>query len=269
MKERPIIFTTESVKAILDGRKTQTRRVINKPQPVSLGHDKMLCWGGIDGNEYFLKDWANNQHIFPKCHYGQAGDKNFTYFIHSAPPCDGYYEVIWDEGDKPQFVYLKRYEQPDLGTIPTKHEWEHWLWGKDEHDDPEAMSLDIRQPELIQWRRAGDRLWVRETFYTDNHRQSNGLRILYKADGDTSSWKSSIFMPRWASRIDLEITEVRVERVQEITEADAIAEGAVAYYGSDTAWGHFSVIWDSINAKRGYGWETNPWVWVISFRKID
>uniref|UniRef100_A0A6M3XHW1 Uncharacterized protein n=1 Tax=viral metagenome TaxID=1070528 RepID=A0A6M3XHW1_9ZZZZ len=83
-------------------------------------------------------------------------------------------------------------------------------------------------------------------------------------------------MPRWASRITLEVVRVRVERVQEITEADVIAEGVGAYTLArgvlsdappDPRW-KFIEIWNSINVKRGYGWDTNPWVWVVEFRKM-
>jgi len=84
-------------------------------------------------------------------------------------------------------------------------------------------------------------------------------------------------MPRWASRITLEVTAVRVERVQDIAEADAIAEGCqppfVDHLGNhrnphgDN--GEFHMLWDSINAKRGYGWDANPWVWVVEFRRLE
>ena len=83
-------------------------------------------------------------------------------------------------------------------------------------------------------------------------------------------------MPRWASRITLEIVNVRVERMQEITEADVIAEGIGAFtlfrgvlseYPPDPRW-KFIKLWNSINAKRGYGWEVNPWVWVLEFKKL-
>jgi len=125
---------------------------------------------------------------------------------------------------------------------------------------------------ICPYGQVGDRLWVRETWHVGL--SSHGVCPGYKADmkyrcGESMpqlfplKWKPSIHMPRWASRILLEITEVRVERLQEITGEDAKAEGAepYGYYFI----GGFKELWDSLNAKRGYGWETNPWVWVITF----
>ena len=104
------------------------------------------------------------------------------------------------------------------------------------------------------------------------------------ADYNTNDgyWRKlpSIFMPRWASRLTLRITSVRVERVQDITEEDARAEGASRSHQGDRP--HFSRhpvpndthrlgfvhIWDSINAGRGFGWDANPWVWVIGFEVV-
>jgi hypothetical protein len=90
-------------------------------------------------------------------------------------------------------------------------------------------------------------------------------------------WKPSIFMPRWASRITLEITNIRAERLQEITEEDARDEGVIFVEeqlpGDDTwrpyARKEFESLWNSLNAKRGHGWQTNPWVWVVEFKRID
>jgi hypothetical protein len=93
------------------------------------------------------------------------------------------------------------------------------------------------------------------------------------------NWTPSIFMPRWASRITLEITGIRVERVQDITEEDAIKEGATDYTilsGVEAAtqthlqWPQreFSILWDSIYSAKGLGWEKNPFVWVVEFRRV-
>lgn len=131
----------------------------------------------------------------------------------------------------------------------------------------------------------GDRLWVRETW--DRFPEGN---ILYRASGahgeDSSPfehWRPSIHMPRWASRITLELAAVRVERLQEISEADAVAEGGVRYEDERVSgWRHdtssdwvsvdarysFRRLWDSLNAKRAQ-WASNPFVWVLEFRRVS
>ncbi len=147
----------------------------------------------------------------------------------------------------------------------------------------------------------GDHLWVRECWWTypkpvtrhllldgaDTWPTKNGTPIAYNADGDCDLWrdlgwvrKPSIHMPRWASRIRLEVLRVWAERVQEISEEDADAEG----FGGDIPcrafpdtfhgdYGHLSipecygVLWDSIYAKRGLGWDSNCWVWACEFRR--
>ena len=140
----------------------------------------------------------------------------------------------------------------------------------------------------------GDRLWARETWAVRQLQAGHWLE--YRADAanlrtqhrnaagsvlPSDSWKPSIFMPRWASRLNLEILNVRVERVQGISEADAMAEGCEsrlewrpmpgeALWEPDyevTARDDFKQLWDGINAKRGYGWAANPWVWVITFQR--
>ena len=136
----------------------------------------------------------------------------------------------------------------------------------------------------------GDRLWVRETWdYT-----GQGLDCVYKADAkptDIFPWEKyrpSIFMPRWASRITLEIVEIKVEKLQDISEADAIAEGLESLtrpngktlysapqcgdrppYWESSASEAFMWLWDSINAKRGYSWESNTWCWCLSFKRLN
>ena len=164
--------------------------------------------------------------------------------------------------------------------------------------------------ELCPYGVPGDQLWVRETWRTINDPATcigDALDIDYRANGEerigdrigTLKWKPSIFMPRWASRINLEVTGVRVERVQDISEEDAIAEGvysrcvqaapplhivtrfvapgvlhsncygdkdteAAAYTSAREA---YECLWDSINGKT-YPWDSNPWVWVITFKKL-
>ena len=130
----------------------------------------------------------------------------------------------------------------------------------------------------------GDRLWVRETFHSCPHCVERGVVPcgvpLYRADPDdrplnpkcaAHAWRPSIFMPRWASRLTLEITEVRVERVQDISYADVIEEGCPSPAHTlaspeDHDW--YIRLWDSLNARRGYSWESNPYVWALTFRRV-
>ena len=151
----------------------------------------------------------------------------------------------------------------------------------------------------------GDQLWVREAWsgihaFRDikpSERQSyigDGTpyqkeEVWYWADGDTKfgDWESprpSIHMPRWASRINLEIVDIRVERVQDISEEDAKAEGVIEEVGAHgpiykapnlpngcsygSAKQAFKTLWDSINKKRGVGWDEPRWVWVVEFKEI-
>jgi len=215
---KPIIFSTDMVKAILDGRKTQTRRVI-KPQPTVY----------TSGSNISSLTWQKTPS---------------STIIHTGQP-----------------------------------------------------SLDIiRQTltELCPYGQVGGKLWVRETFWVDDELNAVlPVYIHYRADhhleviAKSIKWRPSIFMPRWASRITLEITEIRVERVQEISYEDARAEGILRFdsdhrdsnggvgynggapnlpmrYESTAA---FIDLWDSINAKRGYGWSVNPWVWCLTFKR--
>jgi len=195
MKERPILFNRPMVRAILEGRKTQTRRVASK-QVLSECHP----------NSMSFETW---------CPYGKPGDR------------------LWVR--------------------------EAWNWG---FIDEDGIA-----------RYAGNRRGIPS-------QKSEKTFVVYAADGEENFYKPSIHMPRWASRITLEVTGVRVERVQEITEDDARAEGVEpkpdAHIASRFARGEvgptqleFYHLWDSINAKRGYSWESNPWVWVVSFRRVE
>lgn len=121
----------------------------------------------------------------------------------------------------------------------------------------------------------GSMLWVRETWapFPDDP----PWRAEYKADGEigedgqhvpmwSKRWRPSIHMPRWASRLTLRITDVRVQRLQEITEEDAIAEGC-EYKPGMTCRNVFAALWDSINGKRAT-WSSNPWVYAISYEIV-
>lgn len=149
------------------------------------------------------------------------------------------------------------------------------------------LPLMIRCP----YGQVGDTLWVRETWAVDFTFDktppidiAKNEFIFYKYPPDVYSksirgkWRPSIYMPRWASRILLEIVGIRVERLQEITYDDCYAEGISKNLPNIqkindmvsqqvTPKTYFSELWDSLNAKRGYGWETNSWVWVIGFER--
>jgi hypothetical protein len=217
VKERPILFSGPMVRAILDGRKTQTRRII-KPQPHPL-----------NGN-------------FEVCHYyGSHIDRHGI-------------------------------QQPDddlsFGICDVDGEW------------------GIKCP----FGQDADHLWVRESWSVsniyDNVSPSNicvnlpkgpgrpPTKVLYPATDSISDCirrRPSIHMPRWASRITLEISGVRVERLQNISLKDAIAEG-VEWNSSPTRQGNtnpksaFKHLWEQINGEGA--WHANPWVWVIEFKKI-
>ncbi len=191
MKERPILFSSPMVRALLDGSKTQTRRIVTDESLISLRPD------GTPGK------------VQPRCKFGQPGDrlwvreawKAHTTFDH-LPPRD----------------------------IPNTHVW----------------------------------------YMADAG---------YKAE---SRYRQGMFMPRWASRILLEIVSVRVERLQDISEADAIAEGIEPLYGAwrdyqtqpsinhrptwSTAIGSYRSLWESLNGPGS--WAANLWVWVVEFKRV-
>lgn len=127
----------------------------------------------------------------------------------------------------------------------------------------------------------GDRLWVREAWARDDE---DG-QLMYRADVGrdlcADAWRPSIHMPRWASRITLEVTAVRVERLQDISEADAQAEGVIPKWEPGCsgrlmdAFGGFSFrpaasayaeLWEQINGPGA--WDANPWVWVVEFKRV-
>lgn len=195
MNEKPILFNGEMVRAILEGRKTITRRVILKKRKIP-GEPR-----------YYTPDFPLNQFLeVADCPYSVPGD------------------CLW--------VRESFYVQPELAPLC--------------------------EPQPIHYR--ADTLPEQVEDYV---------------------CKPSIHMPRWASRITLEVTGVRVERVQDISEEDARAEGiqpekridlSLPPEQRETMLGCkylFRYLWDDLNLKRGYGWDMNPWVWVVGFQQID
>lgn len=195
MAIKPILFNTEMVRAILDGRKSCTRRLV-KPQP-------------------------DEKHTYP---LGFATDSTEKRYV----GCFGF--GIDEYGGSIQYV------KPPYGYAP------------------------------------GDILYVRETWCDDRQftHDSTPGRYFYKAsESENFKWKPSIHMPKEAARIWLKVTDVRVERLQDMTDDDAEAEGCFDY--TSTALGFF-YIWDSTIKKSDidrYGWDANPWVWVIEFERCE
>jgi len=192
MTEHPIIFSGPMVRAILDGRKTQTRRVMKFQPPKSV-------------------------------------------------------HIVYNYRD----VYIAQQDGPNKSFT---HSW-NCPYGK-----------------------PGDKLYVRETWAEKSGKlapyRSN---VQYRADDQDlvwqKKWSASIHMPKWAARIWLDIIGVRIERVQDISDDNIWAEGIRTERKTPepkmARHNGFTILWDSINAKRGYSWESNPWVWVIEFKKHD
>lgn len=147
------------------------------------------------------------------------------------------------------------------------------------NQDAAAMLSDWNERPL-PYGQPGDRLWVRETFghFECNQHFKPGCNVYYRADGnclELEPWRPSIHMPRHASRITLEVTGVRVETLQDIDLADALAEGisdtgALILDSAGNEQGgpiaEYAVLWESINGPGS--WDANPWVWAIEFRRL-
>ena len=162
-----------------------------------------------------------------------------------------------------------------------------WAWEKLANVFGTTLALAREIQPLCPYGQPGDKLRVRETFALHPTATEMGHPIVfYKARGDSilppNKWHPSIFMPRWASRFVLPLTIVRAERLWDITEEDAIAEG----FGDTVVAEHFDLgyeerpiaylrrsmfvsRWQSLNAKRGYPWDSNPWVWVLGWEQVE
>ena len=214
MKERPILFSGPMVRAILDGRKTMTRRVV-KPQPHE-GVDAVECQDQIivgmnvpDQSGFAMMRGGVIESEAIRCPYGEPGDR---------------------------------------------------LWVRETHKG----WLTYQGQQVVQYAASGTKQYHVDR--PEGHPEGGMLNGECCAD----KWRPSIHMPRWASRINLEITGVRVERLQDITDADALAEGAChpdprakdGCYRSA-----FEGLWESINGAAS--WDANPFVWVVEFRSVE
>jgi len=173
---------------------------------------------------------------------------------------------------KPQPEYNFLHKEPIDGE---------WFWTEKDTDDDMMGWWPSYDKGMLPRYQVGDKLWVRETWLRPNvtARQilTGLLPIQYKADftenelakiAEVYKWCSPSQMPRKAARLFLEVREVRVERLQDITEADAIAEGVLPFNNTALrAKGYFEDLWNSINGKGA--WESNPWVWVYEFMRVE
>ena len=230
MAELPILFGGPMVKAILDGRKTQTRRVI-KPQPPIVEHELFFPSIGI-----WLCKAEGHEEKMLKCPYGIPGDR------------------LWVR--ETFTTFRKDTEAESAAKLAAAKK---------------IASID----DLMRWAEMPSGGGEVKVMYAADFRD-------YAKDPDADfHWKPSIHMPRWASRILLEIVSIRVERVQDISAEDCLNEG-IEYEGSPQKYGTpytgleihdirclFRQLWDSINAARGFGWDANPWVYRIEFRRAD
>lgn len=226
MKERPILFSAPMVQAILDGTKSQTRRVVKLPKELSTG------------------DLASAR-----------PDKLFgvTPGLHVPMP---------DEDES-----VQRLRNPWGWPDPSRL-WVRETFCLENTYDYHGDHVDPNDGRPIQKHENVDGSYWLIPHYRATEPEPHIVPYRCDADDDKTRWTPSIFMPRWASRITLEITGVHVERLQEITRGDCMAEGCpfpnIAKTTDPCGW--FSDLWQSINGPGS--WEINPWVWVIEFRVI-
>jgi hypothetical protein len=266
VRERPILFSGPMVKAILGGTKTQTRRVV-APENSEFGSAPRRFWSHAD----LERAWSD----------GKGVDRNgagFEYLhvpAHAAAGCLECARMGWEDTSHRLFSRVAP-AMPDLDAAvmlepPPTRLWvrETWLELDRDHYTEPAHPRDWLSDRYGPPRRNGCAYRAECDADSDRIRAEYGYR-----------WKPSIFMPRWASRLTLEIADVRVQRLQEITAEDARAEGApVGEMLPGSVNGEpaqvmamdplvaFAWLWNSINGKRA-PWASNPWVWAISFRRV-
>lgn len=183
------------------------------------------------------------------------------------------------DGRKTQTRRPIKWKQTRFTEIGEREDGSKWPWSEDaEH------ACDFWHP--CPFGAVGDRIWVREAFRVHS-RATDVATLVYKASERNSwteqtrrvpvavcnkpatpeKWTPSLHMPRWASRILLEITGVRVERLRSMSQDDARAEGVIAASGPMEAGLAFRELWDSIYGEES--WKANPWVWVIEFKRVE
>jgi hypothetical protein len=225
MIERPILFSAPMVRAILDGSKTQTRRVV-KPQPI------------YDGR------FAGNWKIV-----GKNG--------HEAATCSPLVGELCPHGRQDDRLWVRE-------TFYAFGRWETRFSAKKGRDEWHFVDMTLESGKAY--------------LYPASDSQPQPMGGKRHKVGVTPTWwkRPAIFMPSAASRISLEITGVRVERLQDISEDDALAEGcsstAIVHEDGEDYTGHYASeeyqdLWESINGPGS--WDANPWVWVIESKRLD
>lgn len=226
MKERPILFSAPMVRAILDGTKTQTRRIVKSRPDKNMGPRCVLLPNELAG-EINAGDYTN-------CPYGHPGDRLWVR--------ETWRIGAWDE-NRPAFAI--DYQADGF----CRREW---------LNVPDPMCDD---GELF------NRLWQQST---DDAIKALGQQDRYQWEPGRSPcrWRPSIHMPRWASRITLEVTGVRVERLKDISGSDAVAEGVRSRLPDNgIAVSEYQDLWESINGPGS--WNANPWVLVVEFKVVE
>lgn len=238
MRERPILFSAPMVRAILAGTKTQTRRVVRGGPNRVLWHPVVVAGHG---------GWIDDHGRPIRCPYGMPGDRLWV-------------REAWAE-EHPLAIQDGRYSQPGragmVGPPPV---------------DFRTIYRADGEPLQI-WRNADQShpYYTRSGPADEVDAEYPTVASNYTCHGKGIHWRPSIHMPRTASRITLEITAVRVERLQDISERDAWAEGCEGYdddvTGGRSGYSEYAELWQSINGAGS--WDANPWVWVVEFKRAD
>lgn len=232
MKERPILFSAPMVRAILSGQKTQTRRAL-KYQPIRCTELPVILFPQSRDESITQTGfiWPNaKEQILSRCPYGQPGDRLWVR--------ETWRIGAWDESRGAVAIDYK-------ADGHCRRDWIEIGYGNDGAEF--------------------ERYWIQST----DDAGKAGFRLdengEYKWEPGQSPcrWRQSIHMPRWASRILLEVTGVRVERLQDIGQGDACEEGRPAPY-EPIGW--FQQTWETINGAGS--WDANPFVWAIEFKRV-
>jgi hypothetical protein len=245
MNEHPILFSGPMVNAVMQGSKTHTRRVM-KPQPLSteisvpFSGAKPCVWFHFDANTSAKIDWCRQ--------YGRPYIRNRRFLRWNKKPAK------WG---KREVISICPYGK--LGDI---------LWVK------ETFRFWLGHDGNFIFRYRADDAVVETNMFSSS--EDLGYIEDYNTYKEPEEWRSPLFMPLWASRLTLLIIDVGMERLQDITEDDAIAEGIVPVtqrgggYVAGSAVNGFRYLWNLMNGKRpGCTWEYNPWVWVIKFIRVQ